>query len=197
MHRALRQQAAIVEQLLQPETELEKRLLTIPEFKAGLHWGIPRFGHPEGQVFRHIKEVLDNIDRLQLPCDQIRQQLRLIAFAHDTFKYKETKKRSSGDLSNHHATLARHFMETHTTDSTILNIIQWHDEAYYCWRTATVYRYPPDGEKRLAQLLDTLGDDLQRYYQFFVCDTRTGDKNQAPVKWLEERLEGAVEMVQF
>ena len=34
--------------LLQPESDLEKLLLTLPEFQQGLRWGEPRFGHPEG-----------------------------------------------------------------------------------------------------------------------------------------------------
>jgi hypothetical protein len=75
---------------LQPETELEYMLLRDPEFTTGLGWGIPRYGHPEGEVYKHIREVLENVDLLQLAPKE-RQQLRLIAFAHDTFKYKEAK----------------------------------------------------------------------------------------------------------
>ena len=32
------------------ETELERKLLDDPRLRAGLEWGAPRFGHPEGLV---------------------------------------------------------------------------------------------------------------------------------------------------
>ena len=49
-----------LEALLQPENEGEAQLLTIPEFRGGLLWGEPRFGHPEGRLFegRDFREEL-------------------------------------------------------------------------------------------------------------------------------------------
>ena len=41
---------------------------------------------------------------------------------------------------------------------------------------------------RLQKLLKTLDDRLQLYYLFFKCDTATGDKNQAPLKWFEQAI---------
>ena len=35
---------------IEAETELERRLLADPELRAGLAWGEPRWGHPEGAV---------------------------------------------------------------------------------------------------------------------------------------------------
>ena len=190
MNRALHQQDANAEELLEPESALEKKLLTIPDFSNGLHWGTPRFGHPEGKVLFHVRDILDNVDRLHLSSAHARERLRLIAFAHDTFKCIESKDRQPRDWSKHHAVLARRFMESYTDDEVILDIIQWHDEAYYCWRMAAIYRNPSDAELRLAKLFDKIGNHLPLYYQFFICDTRTGDKNQAPIKWIESRLDG-------
>ena len=31
---------------------------------------------------------------------------------------------------------------------------------------------------------------LQLYYLFFKCDTQTGDKTQAPLKWFEREVPG-------
>jgi len=81
---------ATVEALLRPETELERELLQQPEFQRGLHWGLPRFGHPEGKILYHIREVLDNVEKLDITAD-VRRQLRLITFVHDTFKNVEHK----------------------------------------------------------------------------------------------------------
>ena len=190
MNQALHQHDGNAEELLKPESPLETKLLAIPDFNTGLHWGKPRFGHPEGSILLHIREVLDNIDQLDLSSALARERLRLIAFAHDTFKHLECPKRQPRDWSKHHGVLARQFMEQHTSDPTVLNIIQWHDEVFYCWRMAVIYHNPAAAEKRLAALLDYINDDLLLYYQFFICDTQTGDKYQGPIKWFESRLEG-------
>ena len=72
--------------LLRPETALEVSLIEHPDFFEGLFWGKPRFGHPEGQVLYHIREVLDNIELLEIS-SQDRAILRVVTFVHDTFKY--------------------------------------------------------------------------------------------------------------
>ena len=76
--------------VLKPENKEEADLLAIPEVQEGLRWGLPRYGHPEGEVFKHVREVFDNIDRVNLSSDD-RSFLRMIALIHDTFKYKEPK----------------------------------------------------------------------------------------------------------
>jgi HD domain len=189
MHSELQLQVtAFAEDLLKPESQLEQKLLTIAEFRTGLFWGSPRFGHPEGKVVYHVRDVLDNINKLPIDTKQHREKLRVIAYAHDTFKYQESAGRHPQDWDTHHAILARRFMENHSTDISILNIIQWHDEAYYCWRQSEIYRNPSDSDVRFERLKSNIGNDLPLYYLFFLCDTRIGGKNQAPVKWVEERL---------
>lgn len=173
-------------ELLRPETPLEERLLEQPEFVHGLMWGQPRFGHPEGKVALHIREVFDNIDRLHLPTS-LRLQLRLIALVHDTFKYQEAKTYPR-DWSNHHGVLARRFLENFTQDNAVLTIVELHDEAYYAWRTIHLYKKTAKGEARLHRLLLRLGDNLPLFYLFFLCDTRTGDKNLAPLRWFEQAI---------
>ncbi|MDV7390303.1 hypothetical protein RZS08_03065, partial [Arthrospira platensis SPKY1] len=56
----------LIEKTLQPETDLERQLILHPEFREGLLWGVPRYGHPEGEIYKHIREVLDNIERLPI-----------------------------------------------------------------------------------------------------------------------------------
>jgi hypothetical protein len=41
-----------------PETELERALLADPRLRAGLDWGAPRPGHPEGRVADHVAAIL-------------------------------------------------------------------------------------------------------------------------------------------
>ena len=181
---------------LVPETELERRIIGVPMFVEGLMWGEPRYGHPEGKVLYHIPEVMQNIENVNIPIDALtRQRLRLITLTHDTFKHKEDKN-VPRDWSQHHGVLARRFMENHTKDKAILETLELHDEAYYCWRLEVLDNNPRQAQVRLDALLRRVEDFLQLYYIFFKCDTRTGDKTQAPVKWFEQRIKG-IEIFQF
>src|SRR4051812_30729435 len=65
-----------------PETPLEGALLADPRLRAGLEWGAPRPGHPEGRVADHVAAILAGI----APDDPRRNDLRLLALVHDSFK---------------------------------------------------------------------------------------------------------------
>lgn len=177
-----------LEILLRPETPLERQLLTLPEFRTGMFWGEPRFGHPEGKVVLHVREVLDNIDKIPKLQAAQREQLRLIALAHDTFKYAEDRSHPR-NWSKHHGVLARLFLEPFTSDRSVLDVTEIHDDAYYAWLTERRGAADSHG-KTLESLLDRVGYCLQLYYLFFKCDTQTGDKTQASVKWFEQHVAG-------
>lgn len=179
--------------LLKPETSLEQQLLDSPEFLDGLSWGIPRYGHPEGEVYKHVVEVLYNIDSIPALQPLDRTRLRLAAFSHDTFKKHEHRGRPR-DWTRHHSCLARQFMECYTQDIVLLDLIEYHDEAYYAWQSFN-NQNPEEGDRRLQLILDKLGDHLQLFYLFFKCDTYTGDKNPAPVKWFERHFSDRIEVV--
>lgn len=175
-----------LEKLLQPETVLERRLLATAEFRHGLLWGEPRFGHPEGKVALHVREVLDNIDLIPAMREEQRCQLRLIAFAHDTFKYAEDRTRPR-DWQKHHGLLARRFMESYTGNVPVLDVIETHDDAYYAWLAVRhAIDRPEEKYRTLDNLLSRMNHCLQLYYLFFKCDTQTGDKTQAPLRWFEQ-----------
>ena len=178
-----------LEHLLQPESMLERELLSTAEFRHGLLWGEPRFGHPEGKVALHVREVLDNIDLIPRLSGEQRTQLRLIAFAHDTFKYAEDRTRPR-DWQKHHGHLARRFMESYTNDPAVLDVIETHDDAYYAWLAVRHEPLPGEQAKSLEGLLTRMGYCMQLYYLFFKCDTQTGDKTQAPLKWFEREAIG-------
>jgi hypothetical protein len=173
-----------IEILLKPETDLEQQILRDPDFRKGLLWGLPRYGHPEGQIVKHVQEVYENIEQLNVDVET-RRKLRLIALVHDTFKYIEDRK-SPRDWSKHHGILARQFAENFITDNALLKIIELHDEAYFIWRLFALYAKPEVGEERLQKLVEEIGDSLNLYFLFFKCDTQTGDKTQAPLIWFEK-----------
>ncbi len=181
---------------IQPENTLERALLLHPELQAGLFWGEPRYGHPEGKVLYHIPEVLANIEALDTELTPLmRERLRLIALTHDSFKYREDKSEPR-DWSRHHGILAQQFMAAHTDDQAVLEVLATHDEAYYAWRLEAIEHRHQDALRRLEALLHRIGDALQLYYLFFKCDTRTGDKIQAPIKWFEQKVEG-IQIIPF
>lgn len=186
-----------IAELLIPETELERQFIANPDYVEGLFWGKPRYGHPEGKVILHIREVLNNIERIPNLKTETRRKLRIITFIHDTFKYKEHEMRKIAGRkdNNHHAFLAAQFLNNYVSDSSLVRLVQLHDEAYYCWKLLRFHQMD-HYKKKLNQLLLDLGDDLQLYYLFFKCDTKTGDKNQEPLQWFEREIEG-IEVVEF
>ncbi len=187
------EQSAILS-VLRPENALERMLTSHPDMVKGLWWGEPRFGHPEGKVYLHVREIFDNIEQLSLPAEE-RNALRLIALTHDAFKYCEDKN-IPRDWTKHHGVHARRFMESFIRDRATLDIIECHDEAYYCWRMMHREQRLVAGNQRLEKLLTRIGYCLQRYYHFFKCDTYTGDKLLTPVKWFEKTIAG-IRMVEL
>jgi hypothetical protein len=184
----------LITNLIQPETALERIILQDKSFQEGLLWGKPRRGHPEGKIIYHIREVLDNVEKV-IEDDVMRQQLRLITIIHDTFKFQEDTSYPR-DWDKHHALIARNFAEHFIDDDTILDIIELHDEAYYCWRWENKYFKPEIAKRRKQNLLDRIGvENMQLYYLFFKCDTQTGDKTQEPVAWFEKTFD--VDVVKF
>lgn len=177
------------QQLLQPVSEIEKQLLEVEAFKFGLNWGIPRFGHPEGKVGFHIAEVLANIQQV-VPKSLTYDRLRLTAFVHDTFKYKEEISKQAGNKINH-GLIARRFMEAYIDDVATLDLIELHDEIYFAWRHEALQGNAAKANTRLEALISRIGKEhFMLHYLFFRCDTMTGDKIQAPKLWIEQKIAG-------
>jgi hypothetical protein len=76
----------LISKIILPKTESEKEIISNNDFLKGMAFGLPRKGHPEGQVIFHIIQVLENVNKYSTSEDQIK--LRLIALIHDSFKYK-------------------------------------------------------------------------------------------------------------
>jgi hypothetical protein len=163
---------------VRPETELERRVVDDPHWRAGAAWGEPRRGHPEGMVLAHVLEVLANVEDVAVDADD-RRRLRLIALLHDTFKSSVSQIRPR-TKANHHATIARRFAEEHLEldDPTILDVVELHDEGHRAWK-----RRDPRRARRLA---DRLGDDFGLFLRFYRADNATGDKTPGGPEWLAE-----------
>jgi hypothetical protein len=183
------------EYYIKPETDLERQIIKDSSWQDGAFWGEPRSGHPEGKVIYHIHEVLQNIDKATKNWN-LRQQLRLIAIIHDTFKLNEEQARPRTDWTRHHAIYALEFAKLHTNDQAVLDVIELHDEAYYAWR-ASFAGHEEKSNSLLEKLKDRMGANMQLYYLFFKCDTQTGDKYQSPVSWFEHIMQKEITLSDF
>jgi len=172
------------ETLLRPENHLEAALLRHPDFREGLAWGVPRYGHPEGQVLFHVQEVLANIESMVLPAAD-RRVLRLVAYCHDTFKFREAEMRDRQQRANH-GQLAAAFLQHFPVNEVVRQLVQWHDEAYFAWRMQLMADHT-GARNRLAALYDRLRPAWGLFMAFFQADTLTGDKNPEPLRWLAEQ----------
>jgi hypothetical protein len=172
---------------LEAHSGLEVQIMENPHWQEGLFFGKPRYGHPEGKIINHIHEVLENVESLRFKIsDESYEKLRLVTLIHDTFKHKVDENLPKTG-KNHHALIAREFAEQYITDSSVLEIIELHDEAYHAWRALKIQQNVSKSEKKLEELLERLGNNLDLFYWFFVCDTQTGDKTQEPLRWFEEK----------
>jgi len=172
-----------IKTIVKPENGIEEAIIATSEFIEGVDYGRIRNGHPEGKIILHIKEVLANIDKFYGE-DTDRNDLRLIALVHDTFKHKvDRNKPKSG--ANHHGSIAEGFAEKYCHNTKVLVVIKYHDDAYNSWsvggRRGNWYKAERRANKLIEELL--LVDALDLYVKFYKCDNRTGDKEQENYDW--------------
>jgi hypothetical protein len=165
------------------ETELEQRVVSDPEVLAGLAWGRPRTGHPEGAVGAHVGDLLRTIDAWAVH-GRRRTELRLLTLIHDSFKsqVQEWRPKAGG---NHHAMRARRFAETLIGDERLLATLELHDGPYALWRKMqrTGHLDEPAFEAMLRAV-----PDLDLFLQFIELDGSTLGKNPEPVQWFRGEL---------
>jgi len=168
----------------QPENELETRVTRDPELLAGLAWGEPRAGHPEGSIAAHVQDLLSTLDSWNEPADR-RERLRFIALVHDAFK-GDVMERLPKVGRNHHADRARRFAERYTSDLDVLCAIQHHDRPYALWRK--MKRKGSLDERGFTKMLEDI-PDTDLFVRFVELDGSTEGKNREPVHWLRCELE--------
>lgn len=158
-----------------PSSALESCLLRDPELRAGLAWGHPRTGHPEGSVGRHAASMLRRIP----PTHPRRRELRLLALLHDAFKNR-TDPACPYAPDNDHAVLARRFAERYVSDPAILATLELHDKPYWLWRTGAE-------DEELARLLARVPDP-SLFMAFVELDASAPGKDPAFLRWFRARV---------
>ena len=166
-----------------PETPLETALSCQPELLAGLAWGEPRPGHPEGPVGHHVADLLRQIDETEQDSDR-RSALRFIALLHDSFKY-QVRNWQPRTGENHHAMRARRFAERFVSDERVLTTIELHDRPYHLWKRLD--RTGRLQEDRLERMLDRIPDQAL-FLRFVEIDAWSEAKDQQPIRWFRDFL---------
>ena len=166
-----------------PETELERGVAEDPELLAGLAWGKPRKGHPEGTVGSHVADLLATLDGKDY-LEETRSALRFVALVHDGFKYREHEWLPKTG-SNHHANRARRFAEGYTDDERLLATIEYHDRPYALWRK--MRRRGKLDEGRFEEMIRRVPDP-ELFLLFIELDGGSEGKNPEPIRWFREEL---------
>ncbi len=174
--------------VVRPETPLEEAICADPAWRAGVEWGEPRSGHPEGTVIAHVADVLANVDRVaEGPAD--RERLRIATLVHDAFK-SEVDRSLPKTGENHHGMRARRFAERYITDAELLDVIELHDEAYLAWRHGRRTGDWVEAEARARVLLDRLGESFAFFMRFYRADNETGGKTDEHRHWIAGLRDG-------
>jgi len=158
-----------------------------PRYQRNLAWGRPRKGHPEGTIAAHIAELERNLEQLRPKLsDEEAAKLRLLIHVHDTFKPDAVDGVAIRDPRGH-ASLARAFLaEFCGDDSELLEMVQWHDEAYALFLKARG-RALPD-EKRWDALKRAIGN-WDVFLAFLLIDGSTKGKSREPLTWTIVQLQ--------
>ena len=168
---------------LTAESELEDVVTRDPDLLAGLAWGEPRHGHPEGSVAHHVCDLLQVVDE-RGEQDERRSMLRFVTLVHDSMKYKVTDwLPKTGE--NHHAMRARRFAERYTGDERLLSTIELHDRPYAIWRR--LKRKGHLDERAFEDMMARVSDP-QLFLTFVEIDGSTEGKNPEPIEWFREQL---------
>jgi hypothetical protein len=161
--------------------EAVKKVMADSRYKKNVEYGTPRSGHPEGKVKCHITDLETNLESLRhrLLQEEDYWKLKFLIHVHDTFKAEAIEGASSIDPLSH-GSLARAFAGEFTSDTDLLNIIQYHDENYALWK-----QFRDTGSydnQRFRDLLNMIKDwDL--FLAFTIVDGYTKGKDLEKLPW--------------
>jgi len=156
-------------------------------YKAGVEWGKPRGGHPEGKISLHIEELERNLERLKKKTnisEREEAKLRLLIHSHDTLKIHARP----GVPIIHpysHASLAKDFLSQFIDDQDLLEMVQRHDEPF------SLYRKHKKGHEvadRIAEMIDAI-EDLRTFLLFNIIDSCVEGKKRDPLIWFLHQID--------
>lgn len=158
------------------------QVIADPRYKRNVEYGEPRSGHPEGQVKYHIANLEANLEQLRcrLPDEETYWKLKFLIHVHDTFKAESSSEGTLANDPSSHESLARVFASEFTSDTDLLNSLQYHDENYALWKQfQSVGQYDIS---RFEALLNTI-QDWDLFLAFTILDGYTKGKDLEKLPW--------------
>ena len=172
-----------------------------PELTKRMSFGEARPGHPEGSIDAHVSELNRNLlavveslkDGSNGPMLKLYQisALDILILCHDTFKGDATPGVSIMDPRSH-ASLARSYLAQHTSDTSLLEMIQRHDEPFALFKKWQQTGKLP--EERMTSLFQVI-KDWDTFILFQIIDNTTVGKTPSDgtcsTAWLIDRASEA------
>jgi hypothetical protein len=151
-----------------------------PRYQAGLDWGEPRPGHPEGPVRAHVEHLEQALAPLRATlAPRAWWTLRVLVHAHDAFKREAPERIPLADPRSHGA-LAAAWLAGLGAPPELVTMARWHDEPLALHRNARA-RGALD-EARLDALLAAI-PDWELFETFLRLDAGTAGKAPEPLAW--------------
>lgn len=157
-----------------------------PRYQKNIEYGQPRDGHPEGKVKFHIADLEANLEILTEKgvSNSDYWKLKFIIYVHDSFK-AEAQKETPTTHPKNHASLAREYASRFTSDTDLLNMIQFHDENYCLWQE---YLQTGSYDKaRFNKILNVI-KNWNLFLMFIIIDGCTEGKDLAKIPWFIEEV---------
>jgi hypothetical protein len=156
------------------------KIVQDPRYQAGLDWGVPRPGHPEGTIRAHIADLERTLETLRpRPAGDDYWKLKLLIHVHDTFK-GEAEPDVPISHPRSHASLARAFLSEYCDDSDLLAMVQNHDVPYALYKH---FRRKHHLDNERLEALFSIIKDWDLFAAFLKIDGSSQGKSPEPLHW--------------
>jgi putative nucleotidyltransferase with HDIG domain len=166
---------------------------------AARDWGLPRPGHPEGTIGRHVAEQVLAFVNEHYRDDPDYWSLVALCYLHDIGKPVTRRATDSPPGETHSTVSARIASELGASDR-LVQVIRSNDRAYSYWRQLqersgiwTAARWTPERQSRFRDEFGRPGLDLRLLVLFHRADNAYRrppklEESIDPVLWFENRL---------
>jgi len=173
-----------------PLTDTLNKIMSDARYVEGIKYGVPRKGHPEGSVGKHIADLLANLDKMWeggwLSGDEF-WKLTILIHVHDIMKYAAKPDSAINDPQSH-ASLAAKFLSEFSDDKDLINMVQAHDENLALWQRFKLKGSYPE-ERLKERVLDKI-KDIELLLLFQIIDSSTPGKTDMKVmpRWFVDEV---------
>ena len=172
-----------------PGKEMLAKIKSDPRYARGIAHGVPRPGHAEGTVEKHLYDLAGNLlNLLPMISEEEFWKLAILIHVHDTFKVDARPDSPIKDPQSH-ASLARMFLSEFTDDLDLLQMVQYHDEGLALYMQAMTPLGPkaPYNQRRMRDNVLTI-KNLELFLIFTIIDGYTPSKDHAKIRWFIDEV---------